>query len=100
MNTEKGLYLKFLVHLFHHVNLKIPAVVYLAHVARKDVSNTQVSIVSNIQLDPAVFQKFLLGGTFGQQSWPPRLSIAGSGDLDVSIGRIICLGWAWRLGIS
>ena len=89
MNTEKGLYLKFLVHLLHHVNLEVPAAVHLAHVARKDVSNTHMSIVCNIQLDPAVVQKFFLGGALGQYSRPSRLNKAGSGDLNISILRVI-----------
>ena len=89
MNTEKGLYLNFLVHLLHHVNLEVTTVVHLAHVAKKDVSNTHVSIVCNIQLDPAVFQKFLLGGTLGQHSWPSWLNKAGSGHLNVSMLRVI-----------
>ena len=89
MNTEKGLYLKFLVHLLHHVNLEVTTAVHLAHVARKDFSNTHVSIVRDVKLDPAVFQKLLLGGALGQRSWLSRLSKAGSGDLNIKILRII-----------
>ena len=83
------MYLKFLVHLLHHVNFNVTAAVYLTHVAGKDLSNTQVSIVSDIKFDPAVFQKLLLGGALSQHNWPPRLNKAGSGDLDISILRII-----------
>ena len=66
MNTEKGLYLKFLVHLLHHVNFKVSVAVHLAHVARKDVPDTHVSIIRNIKLEPAVVQKFFLGRALGQ----------------------------------
>ena len=75
--------------MLHHVNFKIAAVVHLAHVARKDFSNTHVSIISNIKLDPMAFQKLLLGRTLGQYGWPPWLSKAGLGDLDISVLRII-----------
>ena len=78
------------MHLLHHINLEVSTAVHLAHVARKDVSNTHMSIVCNIQLDPAVFQKFFFGGTLGQHSWPSRLNKAGSGDLNISVLRVIC----------
>ena len=79
-----------MVHLLHHINLEVPAAVYLFHIARKDVSNAHMSIVGNIHLDPALVQKFFLGGAFGQHSWPSLLNIAGSGDLYINIGRVIC----------
>ena len=88
-----------MVHLLHHVNLKVPAAVHLAHIARKDISNAHMSIVSDIHLDSVLVQKFFLGGAFGQHSWPSRLNIAGSGNLHISIGSIICPDWARSLRI-
>ena len=88
-----------MMHLLHHVNLEVPVVVHLAHIAREDISNTHMSIIGDIHLDSALVQKFFLGGAFGQHGWPSRVSMAGSGDLNISIGRISCLGWAWRFGI-
>ena len=41
------------MHLLHHVNLEVMTAVHLAHVARKDFSNTHVSIVRDVKLDPA-----------------------------------------------
>ena len=81
-----------MVHLLHHVNLEVPVAVHLAHIAREDISNAHMSTINDIHFDPMLVQKFFLGGAFGQHSWPPRLSIAGSGDLDINIGRIICPG--------
>ena len=86
---RERLYLKLLVHVLHHVNLEVAPAVHLAHVARKDFSNTHVSIVHDVKLDPAVFQKFLFGGTLSQHGWPSRLSKAGYGDLNIKILRII-----------
>lgn len=77
------------MHLLHHINLEVSTAVHLAHVARKDVSNTHMSIVCNIQLDPAVVQKFFLGRALGQYSQSSRLNKAGSGDLSISILRVI-----------
>ena len=88
------MYLKLLLHLLHHVNFYVTAAVHLAHIARKDFSNTHVSIISDIKLNPTVFQKFLLGRTLGQHGWSPRLNKAGLGDFDIKILRVIRLGRA------
>ena len=79
-----------MVHLFHHVDFNITATVHLAHVAGKDVSNTHVSIICNIKLDPAIAQKFFFGGTLGQYSWPSRLNKASASNLNISILLLIC----------
>src|SRR4051812_19340174 len=94
MNIEKRLYLKFLIHLLHHVNFGVTAAVHLAHIARKDFANTHVSILSDVKFNPAAFQKFILGRTFVQHSWSSRLSKAGLGDFNISILRIIRPGKA------
>ena len=73
------------MHLLDHVNLEVPAAVHLIHKAREDISNAHMSIISNIHLDSTLAQKVFLGRAFSQHSWPPRLSIAGSGDLDINI---------------
>jgi len=99
MNTEKGLYLKFLVHLLHHVNLEVTTAVHLAHIARKDFSNTHVSIINDIKFDPAAFQKLLLGGALGQHGWSPWLSKASLGDLNIRVLRIIRPGRARDLRV-
>ena len=83
------MYLKLLVHLLHHVNFDVMAAVYLAQIVRKNLPNTHMSIISNVKLGPVAFQKLLLGGTFGQYGWPPQLNIAGLGDLDIRVLRII-----------
>src|SRR3954464_5390416 len=90
MNMEKRLYLKFLIHLLHHINFGVTTAVHLAHIARKDFANTHVSILSDVKFSPAAFQKFILGRTFGQYGWSPWLSKAGLGDFNISILRIIC----------
>ena len=88
-----------MVHLLYHINLKIPAIVRLAHVAREDISNTHMSIIGDIHLDSALVQKFFLGWAFGQHGWPPRVSMASSRDFNICIGRISRPGWACRLRI-
>src|SRR4051812_14247076 len=89
MNVEKRLYLKFLIHLLHHINFGVTTAMHLAHIARKDFANTHVSIINDVKFNLAAFQKFLIGRTFGQRGWSPRLSKAGLGDFDISILRII-----------
>ena len=54
-----------MMHLLHHVNLEVLAVVHLAHIAREDISNTHMSVIGDIHLDSALVQKFFLGGAFG-----------------------------------
>ena len=54
MNMEKELYLKLVVHLLHHVDLEVPAAMYLAHIAREDISNTHMSIIGDVHLDLAL----------------------------------------------
>ena len=49
------------MHLFHHVNFKIAAAVYLAKITRKNFANAQLGVVSNIKSHFSPFNVFFLG---------------------------------------
>ena len=61
MEYARESYLRFLLDLLHHVNFQVPAVVHLINIAGDNISNAQISIVSDIQPGPVVFQQFFLG---------------------------------------
>ena len=79
------------MYLFHHINFQIPAIVHLVYITRDDFSNTQMSIISDIQPGFATFQKFFFGGALGQHSGASRFNEVSPGDFDV---RVIRLGRA------
>ena len=87
------------MYLLHHINFQVTGVVHLTYIARDNFSNTQMSIISDIQLGFAAFQKFFLGGAFGQYDWPSWVNMASSRNFNICIGRISRPGWAWRLRI-
>ena len=84
------------MYLFHHINFQIPAVVHLVYITRDDFSNTQMSIISDIQPGFAAFQKFFFGGALGQRSGSPRFNEVSPDDFDV---RVIRLGRARDLRV-
>ena len=83
-----------MLYLFHHVNFQVPAVVHLIHIARDNIFNAQMSIISDVQLGPAALQKFFLGKALGQHGRSSRFDKLSPGDLNVQII------WMTGLGIS
>jgi hypothetical protein len=66
-NSVKGksLYLKFLLHLLHHINFEITAAVHLAKISGKKFPNAHVSVISNVKSDLTTFQVLFFGRTLG-----------------------------------
>ena len=81
-----------MLYLFHHVNFQVTAAVHLTYVARDNFSNTQMSIISDIQLSFAAFQKFLFGRALGQHGGSPRLNKVSFDDFDVRVIHLAGLG--------
>lgn len=73
------------MNLLHHVNFQVTAVVHLIQIASDDVSNTQMSIISNVQFGFAVFQEFFFGRTLGQRGRSPRFNKVRLGDFDLRV---------------
>ena len=65
--------------------MKVPAVVHLTNVTRNNVSNAQVSIVSDLQSGPAALQQFFFGSASGQHSGSSRLNIFGPGNHHIRV---------------
>ena len=63
--SSRNSYLKFLLHLLHHINFKITAGVYLIEVARKYFTTTQLRIVGDIKPHFPPFNNLLFGRVLG-----------------------------------
>ena len=68
--TAEG-YLRFLLDLVYHGDLRVPALVHLADVARDELSNAQVGVVGEVQVHPVGLQQLPLSGALGQHGRSP-----------------------------
>ena len=90
--TAEG-YLRFLLDLVYHGDLRVPALVHLADVARDELSNAQVGVAGEVQVHPVGLQQLPLSGALSQCGRSPRLNKCRPGDYHVWIIR-----WLSRAG--
>ena len=76
-----------MLDLVYHGDLGVPALVYLADVARDELSNAQVAVVGEVQVRPVGLQQLPLSGALGQHGRSPRLNILRPGNYHV---RVVC----------
>ena len=91
---RKSLYLKFLVHLLHHVNFNVTSTVHLAKIARQNFPNAHVRVISNVKSDLMALQEFFFGRALGEHSRPSRLNVTVLGNFNLNLLRVVCLDWA------
>ena len=76
-----------MLDLGYHGDLGVPALMYLADVARDELSNAQVGVVGEVQVHPVGLQQLPLSGALGQHGRSPRLNELRPGDYHV---RVVC----------
>ena len=88
------------MHLFHHINFKIAAGVYLAEITREDLTAAQLCIMGDVKLHLSPFNNLLLSSMFGQSYWISRLYKAGASNQHIIIMSFRRLKWAWGCRIG
>ena len=92
-------YLIFLVHLFHHINLKIVAGMNLVEITREYLTNAQLRVISNVKSHFPPFNELVFGGVLGQDGRLSRLSEAGTSNHNIFTMFFWRFKWARGFGV-